>query len=259
VLVLAALHQLVARGLARTEAARLLFAGLALTLVTLAVPIRLEGKWVTTAWAVEGSVLVWSGFRVELRWLRRAGLVLLGIVVLRLFLFPIDSDRFLLNPRFVTLAVVIACLATTFAFSERNHTILSAVEHRLFGWVGLAVNPLTVWTLSMEVWDLFEHMGADVGIDRGLAQQLALSLLWTIYATALIIVGVRRDSSTLRWQGLSLIGLVVGKVFLYDLASLERVYRIISFVVLGALLLAVSFLYQRRLATEQPTSLPVDE
>lgn len=255
-LALAALHQWVARSLAKTEAARLFFSGLALTFFTLAIPIRLEGRWVTMAWAVEGAVLIWSGFRVELRWFRWAGLVLLGVAVFRLFLFPIEAERFVLNPRFATLAVVIACLAIVFTFSKRSKPVLSAVEHRFFGLVGLAVNPLTVWTLSMEVWDLFGHMGADVGIDRGLAQQLALSLLWTIYATALIIVGVRRDSSALRLQGLSLIGLVVGKVFLYDLASLERIYRIVSFVVLGALLLAVSFLYQRKLTAEHPQEKP---
>jgi uncharacterized membrane protein len=38
----------------------------------------------------------------------------------------------------------------------------------------------------------------------------------------------------------------VGKVFLHDLSSLERFYRILSFLVLGILLLVVSFLYQRR-------------
>src|SRR5262249_60872875 len=48
-----------------------------------------------------------------------------------------------------------------------------------------------------------------------------------------------------------LFGLTVGKVFLYDLGFLDRGYRIFSFFVLGAVLLAVSFLYQRRLAREK--------
>ena len=38
-------------------------AGLALTFVTLAIPIRLEGEWITMAWAIEGAVLIWGGFR----------------------------------------------------------------------------------------------------------------------------------------------------------------------------------------------------
>jgi len=75
--------------------------------------------------------------------------------------------------------------------------------------------------------------------------------LWTAYASALIFLGVQSKSALLRWQGLLLVSLVVGKVFLYDLASLERAYRILSFFVLGAVLLAISFLYQRKLAREK--------
>ena len=49
----------------------------------------------------------------------------------------------------------------------------------------------------------------------------------------------------LRWLGLGVFALTVGKVFLIDLASLKTVYRIGSFLALGALLVAASFLYQR--------------
>jgi hypothetical protein len=37
----------------------------------------------------------------------------------------------------------------------------------------------------------------------------------------------------------------IGKVFLYDVSELDRGYRIVSFIVLGVLLLAISFMYQR--------------
>jgi uncharacterized membrane protein len=46
-------------------------------------------------------------------------------------------------------------------------------------------------------------------------------------------------------MALLLLSLTILKVFLFDLSSLEKLYRIISFIVLGAILLAVSFLYQR--------------
>jgi uncharacterized membrane protein len=66
-----------------------------------------------------------------------------------------------------------------------------------------------------------------------------------------LFLGIQNKSAILRWQSLLLFGLVVGKVFLYDLSFLERAYRILSFFVLGAALLAVSFLYQRRFARER--------
>jgi uncharacterized membrane protein len=59
---------------------------------------------------------------------------------------------------------------------------------------------------------------------------------------------MQKKSGLLRWQSLALFGFTVAKVFLYDLGFLDRGYRIFSFFVLGAVLLAVSFLYQRKLA-----------
>jgi uncharacterized membrane protein len=79
-----------------------------------------------------------------------------------------------------------------------------------------------------------------------LGQQLALSVLWACYGGAMLVVGLVRHNRLLRWLALALLGLTTIKVFLFDLASLDRVYRIISFIVLGAILLAVSFLYQQR-------------
>ncbi len=228
--------------------ARMIFAGLALTFVTLAIPIRLEGKWITIAWAVEGAVLVWSGFEVNLRALRWAGLSLFGVTAFRLWFFEVPAHRFLLNPRFLTFAVAVACFAVAFFLSQRHRDELSEGERRAFDLVGLAVNIFALWALSLEVWEVFGRMRMDLGADTRLTQQLALSLLWTVYATALMLWGFWRGNAALRWQGLTLLGLVVGKVFLYDLSFLERFYRIVSFVVLGVVLLVVSFFYQQKLA-----------
>jgi len=42
-----------------------------------------------------------------------------------------------------------------------------------------------------------------------------------------------------------LLALTAAKVFFYDISALERGYRIVAFIVLGVILLAVSFFYQR--------------
>src|SRR5277367_4554590 len=95
VLALAAVHLAAERMLpektgAGLRLARILYAGLALTFVTLAIPIRLDGRWITIAWAVEGAVLIWSGLRAQFAAMRWAGLVLFAIVAGRLALI---SDR----------------------------------------------------------------------------------------------------------------------------------------------------------------------
>jgi uncharacterized membrane protein len=60
-----------------------------------------------------------------------------------------------------------------------------------------------------------------------------------------MIIGFWRASAFVRWQALVLIAFTIVKVFIYDTSELDQVYRILSFVALGVLLLAISFAYQR--------------
>jgi Predicted membrane protein (DUF2339) len=78
-----------------------------------------------------------------------------------------------------------------------------------------------------------------------IARDFTYSALWMAYGAMLMVVGFWRRSALVRWQALVLIAFTIGKVFLYDVSELDRGYRIVSFIVLGALLLAISFVYQR--------------
>lgn len=75
--------------------------------------------------------------------------------------------------------------------------------------------------------------------------QVGLSVLWTLYAAAALAWGFVRSVPPVRWAALALFGVVVAKVFLVDLAELQAIYRILSFFVLGLVLLGVSYFYQR--------------
>jgi uncharacterized membrane protein len=83
--------------------------------------------------------------------------------------------------------------------------------------------------------------------DGGAVQQgqLQLSALWSITGVAVLVLGLRCGSRELRLAALGLLGLAVGKVFLYDLAALTSVYRVGSFLGLGLLLLFAALAYQR--------------
>ena len=221
--------------------ARLLFAGLALTFVTLAIPIRLDGKWITLSLAVEGAILAWTGFRSSTPYLRGAGYLLLAISALRVLLFPLPAEQFLFNERFATYAVLIACFGVVLYSAREFASSTDQNEQNALGIFAVAINVYALIALSLELWDYFGHAGSP-----GLAQHLALSLLWMGYATGLILLGSNQDSSLLRWQALVLFGIAVTKVFLYDSSFLDRFYRIISFIVLGLILVVVSFLYQRK-------------
>ena len=253
-LALAAGHVAVARLLPEpkqneTGTVRLLFAGLALTFLTLAIPVRLEGKWITLSFSVEGAILVWTGFREASKFLRQSGYALLAISAVRLLIAPPAGGTFLLNERFGAYCILIACIAIVLWAARPYESTISSPERVALGLFAVTMNVYALIAFSVEFWDYFGRAG--VGVDSGLAQHLALSILWTAYASGLLFYGVHSKSALLRWQSLTLFGMVVCKVFLYDLSFLDRAYRILSFFVLGAVLLSVSFFYQRKLASER--------
>ena len=90
---------------------------------------------------------------------------------------------------------------------------------------------------SVRIWTEWHHVK--------IARDFTYSALWMAYGAMLMVVGFWRRSAFVRWQALVLIAFTIGKVFLYDVSELDRGYRIVSFIVLGALLLAISFVYQR--------------
>jgi len=75
--------------------------------------------------------------------------------------------------------------------------------------------------------------------------QVLLSALWSLAGLAALIVGLRRNLAPMRTAALALLLVAVAKVFLFDLATLTAGYRVVSFIVLGLLLLAGAFAYQR--------------
>jgi uncharacterized membrane protein len=123
----------------------------------------------------------------------------------------------------------------------------------------ITLNVLALIALSREVSDYYTRQLAGLGMQAGpwvpggvsdvraiqLARDFTFSALWMGYGAMLMIVGFWRRSAFVRWQALVLIAVTVVKVFTYDVSQLDRGYRIVSFIVLGALLLAISFVYQR--------------
>ena len=77
------------------------------------------------------------------------------------------------------------------------------------------------------------------------AQRLSLSGIWAIYSVALIVFGFIRKHAPSRICAIVLFFITILKVFIFDLSSLQNIYRIISFIGLGVILLLVSFLYTR--------------
>jgi hypothetical protein len=81
-------------------------------------------------------------------------------------------------------------------------------------------------------------------------KQLALSAFWGVVGVTLLLTGLARAQRPLRLAGLALLSLAIGKVFLFDLAKLDSLARVGSFVALGVLLLGAAYAYQRQAAKD---------
>ena len=99
-------------------------------------------------------------------------------------------------------------------------------------------------------------LGCVIGVEAS-AHHGVVSIAWAGYAAVLLGLGFRRASRALRLGGLGLLGMVAAKLVLHDLAGAAPIYRVLSFLVVGALMIAVSLAYHR-LERRRPDQAPKD-
>lgn len=75
--------------------------------------------------------------------------------------------------------------------------------------------------------------------------KLGLSILFGLYSVFLIVLGIWKKKLHLRIGAIVLFSLTLLKLFFYDLSTLDTIAKTIVFIVLGVLLLIISFLYTK--------------
>lgn len=74
---------------------------------------------------------------------------------------------------------------------------------------------------------------------------LYLPILWTVIATAFIYIGLQKKNPEYNKIGFALIGIMVVKLYAYDVWQMDNISRIVAFIILGIILLLSSFMFQR--------------
>jgi uncharacterized membrane protein len=115
---------------------------------------------------------------------------------------------------------------------------------------------LSLFYLTLEVRRLFH--GPLLGGVTTDAEQYAYSSVWLMYGVVLLAAGFVLRSQPARLLALGVIALTVAKVFIIDTASIGGIYRALSAMGLGVVLLAIGWIYQRliypRTAAAGPTT-----
>ena len=79
------------------------------------------------------------------------------------------------------------------------------------------------------------------------AEQYTYSAVWLVFGVALLVVGFLLRSQPVRYCSAAVVVVTIGKVFLFDMAGLTGVFRALSFIGLGLVLVGIGLLYQRLL------------
>lgn len=144
----------------------------------------------------------------------------------------------------ITVAAWYGCCAMIKRWPRLPETPLLPKKHihRMLVWGAI----LTIWLPTFEILRAFRFEPfRERFADPSLAMHVALSVFWSVFAVVVLGIGFARLIAPLRYLAIALFGMTVVKVFIVDLSHLEMIYRIVSFIVLGVLLLAASFLYQQ--------------
>ena len=86
-------------------------------------------------------------------------------------------------------------------------------------------------------------MAAGRGMGEG--ELYTYSVIGMLYSIAAILWSTRNQSELLHKAGMILLGLVIGKIFLVDMAGLQGLWRVAAFLGLGLALLGLAWMYRR--------------
>ncbi len=172
--------------------------------------------------------------------LRPAALIALFTAVY-ISIISVPADYMLvLNSKSVLMLGLIAISFTSAYFGRHK-----AVEEIPVFFISLALILIFVYITS----EPYQYLG--MVTEKGVSEypenfrQMIMSLMWLLYAISLMASGIILRNKYLRISAICVLGIVVLKVFLFDLSFLETLYRIFSFFGLGIILITASYLYQK--------------
>jgi uncharacterized membrane protein len=224
-------------------AALLVAIGVALSGVTLA--LALDGPALVVGWSAEAAILTWVAKRTG----ERRALV---FAVVFLALAAVHTLGYEAPPGSLVDGVpdLGQALAATVSVGISALIMGRLVERPDLELVLLATAAVAfVYAISLGIVDVIQGDQTE----RSQTAQVVLSAFWASVGLGAIVVGLVRDVRELRYGGLVLLGLGVAKLFAYDLAALDQLYRVLSFVAVGLLLLAGAYAYQRVRSAERRT------
>lgn len=109
----------------------------------------------------------------------------------------------------------------------------------------LHVAQLLVSPLNTTVDDAYVAKALELGAAKEHIVKIGFPILWGLLAFAFLFIGMKKQNKTLRIMALVLIGVIVVKLFMIDIWDASEAGKIVAFIILGVVLLVISFMYQK--------------
>lgn len=195
--------------------------------------------YLPVAWMILVLAMVSMGIIFREKVFRNISYVLLFITIVYAAIAMVDlpSDaQVIFNIRIgTTLLLVAVCTCIGWLLNSQNQEF-SKEEKNLSKTLVLLTNCFVVWAISFEILDF-------VKVEN--TKRVSLSAFWLAYALIGLGVGIIKRSVQIRYASIILFAVSVFKIFLYDTSNLSDVYRFVSFITLGIILLIAGFAYYR--------------
>ena len=145
-----------------------------------------------------------------------------------------DKGMYYLVIRYISYVFVIGLILTSYYYLQQK-----MLKRDFSKEYGVALHISIIWILSSELIHWLNIYGsAD-------AYKLGMSILWGSYSLMMIILGIWKYKKYLRVLGITIFGVTLIKLFIYDVSHMDTIPKTILFVSLGILLLIISFLYNK--------------
>lgn len=229
-----------------------IFIAQAALFVLITIPIIFSGNWITVFWSAIALVLLWMGQTLKRKSIIWGAYVVSSIVIIKLisydypgvFGYNVNSHSFIegytfeIVARYITLIFSLGILYVFGLLAERaRQKLISSEFHD-------SIFIYSIWGFLLFLVLNFEVAGFFTDYLPG-ATFVSVSVLWTMFSVALMVLGFKNKNNILRKVSLGLFAVTILKVFFSDMARVSTPYRILSFIVLGLVLLGTSFLYYK--------------
>ena len=172
-----------------------------------------------------------------------SGALFATVALHTIFTYALDDTKSLFNDRFVSLVAA----AIGMGVVRRELAARGVASGRFSGVAKVVIDVVVLIAITMEaelVGNLLQPKSNETG------GSVAISIAWALYGAALIALGIRLKDAVSRWDGLVLIALAVLKVLVLDLTQFDLVFRVVSALGLGVVMLVMAYFYQTRLRSK---------